>query len=154
MEPSHATSHLVWTCLVACLWGGTPTMKSSNEIHLFGSKSFEQHSFLTGWAVSCGKTIKPRACLRISKQLRQPEVHTRWFFHSVSSSSLSFCVCVCVLWDLWPRCLLLVWIWRRCQNNKCRVGSTQVLPNAWNAKFLEHRETVLRFHFVLESYIG
>lgn len=71
-------------------------------------------------------------------------------FYSVSSSSLSFCVWV--LWDLWPWCLLLVWFRRRCQYNKCRVGSTQVLPNAWKAKFLEHREPVLWFQFVLESH--
>lgn len=71
-------------------------------------------------------------------------------FYSVSSSSLSFYVWV--LRDLWPWCLLLVWFWRRCQYNKCRVGSKQVLPNAWRATVLERQELVLWFNFVLELY--
>lgn len=51
---------------------------TTRGIPFLWNSSAEQRSLLTGWAISCGGVMKPRACPPVWKQLSLPEVDARW----------------------------------------------------------------------------
>lgn len=71
-------------------------MKSTNGIHVFGSKSFEPRSFLPGWAMSCGETMKPRACPFLSSLKSTLAGLLLFLTFSSSSLFLPLVLCLCL----------------------------------------------------------